>query len=139
MTSLAPPTSLRTGKSPGTKLLKQPSTRNVHRDAKDARKSRVDDKIKRRMSTRYADISVPQPTENVPALPSVPAGFRPSHAQMESEGSIRIKREKQKEDARAAENRLLDKQDFEPDSCKCGCTSLSSVKEVDHASCQILS
>ena len=67
---------------------------------------------------RYADISVPQPTENVPALPSFPAGFRPTHARSESQGSLGIKREKQKEDARVAENKLLDKQDFDPDVCE---------------------
>jgi hypothetical protein len=38
---------------------------------------------------------------------------------------MRIKREKQKEDARVAENKLLDKQDFDPDVCECGRTSLS--------------
>ena len=116
------PTSLRTGKSTGPKpkLQKQPTTRSVKRSGTDARKSRVDDKIKRRMSMRYAEISVPQPTENVPALPSIPAGFKSSHARAESQGSIRIKREKQKEDARAAENKLLDKQDFDPDVCTCG-------------------
>ena len=113
------PTSLRTGKSTGPKLQKQPSSRNVKRKDTDARKSRVDDKIKRRMSMRYADISVPQPTENVPALPSIPAGFKPGHSRTESQGSLRIKREKQQEDARAAENKLLDKQDFDPDACGC--------------------
>jgi len=125
MTSLAPPTSLRTGKPTGTKLLKQPSARNVNRNEKDAPKSRVDTKIKRRMSMRYAEISVPQPTENVPLLPSIPAGFRPTHGRTESEGSMSIKREKQKEDARVAENRLLDKQDFDPDVCEHGSASLS--------------
>jgi len=74
---------------------------------------------------RYADISVPLPTENIPALPGVRAGFRPTHARTESDGSVRIKREKQREDARAAENKLLDKQDFDPDVCECRCTSLS--------------
>ena len=121
----APPTSLRTGKSTGTKLLKQAPTRTLTRNETDAPKSRVDDKIKRRMSMRHADISVPQPTENVPVLPGIPPGFRPTHGRMESEGSMRIKREKQKEDARVAENRLLDKQDFDPDVCEYGCTSLS--------------
>ena len=67
---------------------------------------------------RYADISVPQPTENIPALPSIPAGLKPTHARTESQGSMRIKREKQKEDARAAENKLLDKQEFDPDACE---------------------
>jgi hypothetical protein len=70
---------------------------------------------------RYADISVPQPTENVPALPSIPAGFRPGHSRNESQGSLRIKREKQQEDARAAENKLLDKQGFDPDACGYWC------------------
>ena len=31
---------------------------------------------------------------------------------------MRIKREKQKEDARVAEYRLLDKQEFDPDVCE---------------------
>ena len=115
------PTSLRTGKSTGPKLQKQPSTRNLKRKNTDVRKSRVDDKIKRRMSMRYADISVPQPTENVPALPSIPAGFKPTHSQSESQGSSRIKREKHQEDARVAENKLLDKQEFDPDVCEYEC------------------
>ena len=123
--SATQPTSLRTGKSTGPKLQKQSSPRNVKRTDTDARKSRVDDKIKRRMSMRYADISVPQPTENIPALPSIPAGFRPTHTRSESQGSMRIKRERQKEDARVAENKLLDKQDFDPDICEYGRAFLS--------------
>lgn len=113
-------TSLRSGKSTVPKLQKQPSTRNIKRKNTDVRKSRVDDKIKRRMSMRYADISVPQPTENIPVLPSIPAGFKSTHSRSDSQGSLRIKREKQQEDARVAENKLLDKQDFDPDVCECG-------------------
>ena len=124
------PTSLRTGKSTTPKLQKQPSPRTPKRKNTDARKSRVDDKIKRRMSMRYADISVPQPTENVPALPSVPAGFKPSHSRSESQGSLRIKREKQQEDARVAENKLLDKQDFDPDVCECETAFLATKVEL---------
>jgi len=48
------------------------------------------------MSMRYADTPVPPPTENIPALPGVRADFRPTHARTESEGSIRIKREKKR-------------------------------------------
>jgi len=121
----AQPTSLRTGKSTGPKLQKRPSGRNLKRNDTDARKSRVDDKIKRRMSMRYADISVPQPTENIPALPTIPAGFRPTHVRSESQGSLRIKREKQKEEIKVAENKLLDKQDFDPDVCEYGYVSLN--------------
>ena len=130
------PTSLRTGKSTGPKLLKQPTTRSVKRTNVDTRKSRVDDKIKRRMSMRYADISIPQPTENIPALPGIRPGFRPTHARTESEGSLRIKREKQKEEARAAEHRLLDKQDFDPDVCEY--TPPLSAAKVKRVSCQTL-
>ena len=78
---------------------------------------------------RYADISVPQPTENVPALPSIPVGFKPTHSHSESQGSLRIKREKQQEDARVAENKLLDQQEFDPDVCEYKCTfSATKVK-----------
>jgi hypothetical protein len=81
------------------------------------------------MSMRYADISVPQPTENVPALPSIPAGFRATHTRSESQGSLRIKKEKQQEDTRVAENKLLDGQDFDPDACEYDCAfSATKVK-----------
>lgn len=84
---------------------------------------------------RYADISVPQPTENIPALPSIPAGFKPTHSRSESHGSLKIKREKQQEDARIAENKLLDKQEFDPDVCECEC-AFSATKVKLHR-CQI--
>lgn len=72
------------------------------------------------MSTRYADISSPTPTDNVPAVPALPIGVRPQHMHSDSRGSIEMVREKQKDDARVAENKLLDKEDFDPDLCKCG-------------------
>jgi len=67
---------------------------------------------------RYAEISIPQPT---PAPPGVRVVSKPTRARTESGGSVRVKRE----DAGASENRLSDKQDFDPDVCECWCTSLS--------------
>jgi hypothetical protein len=43
--------------------------RNASKNVANARKSRVGDKIKRRMSMRYADISEPMAIPNVPQLP----------------------------------------------------------------------
>ena len=82
---------------------------------------------------RYADISVPQPTENIPALPSIPAGVKRVHSRSESQGSWKIKREKQQEDARIAENKLLDKQEFDPDVCEYEC-AFSATKFEPHLS-----
>lgn len=43
---------------------------------------------------------------------------------------MRIKREKQQEDARVAENKLLDKQDFDPDVCECETAFLATKVEL---------
>lgn len=98
---------------------------------KDARKSRVDDKIKKRMSMRYADISGPTDVASVPSVPSIPIGLRPSGGQMPSRrdrGRDRIDEEEEEEEVvkdrgpsleeiKAAENKLLDVDDFDPDAC----------------------
>src|ERR1700720_1747199 len=73
---------------------------------KDARKSRVDDRIKKRMSMRYASISGPKDA-SVPAMPSTPIGVRPGvgaggREQGQSDGGPRREREKT-EDSRIAE------------------------------------
>ncbi|KAF9266928.1 hypothetical protein L218DRAFT_921708 [Marasmius fiardii PR-910] len=108
----------------GTKLAKPgagPTPRA--RPPGDSRKSRVDDKIKKRMSMRYADISGPTDL-NVPAMPTIGAGI----------GAIRVSprgKEKDEElvdiDERGNgqgkgkmsledDKKLLDKSDFDPDS-----------------------
>ncbi|THH31938.1 hypothetical protein EUX98_g2241 [Antrodiella citrinella] len=81
---------------------------------RDGRKStRVDDKIKKRMSMRYVDIS--SPTESgIPAMPALPFGVRPEQLRNQSE---LIKDESQvKEDTKAADLKVLDKDDFDPDA-----------------------
>jgi hypothetical protein len=70
------------------------------------------------MSMRYATISGPTPTENIPAVPVVPATLRAGHKESENRGSVALDKEKQREEAKIAENKLLDKQDFDPDACE---------------------
>lgn len=90
---------------------------------KDARKSRVDDRIKKRMSMRYADISEPTGA-NVPDMPAMPLGLRPGigggardDGPVPSSASIR-RDGREREDPRAAEKRMLDKEDFDADACE---------------------
>ncbi|KAG7452025.1 uncharacterized protein BT62DRAFT_1071208 [Guyanagaster necrorhizus] len=98
----------------GTKLSK--IAQGVTSRPRDSRKSRVDDKIKKRMSMRYADIS--GPTElNVPPVPSLPIvegitdGFQ-NEVVGDKIGS------QDDAAATAAENdkKLLDEDDFDPDA-----------------------
>ncbi|KZT22685.1 hypothetical protein NEOLEDRAFT_638705 [Neolentinus lepideus HHB14362 ss-1] len=106
--------SLRTRKpSSGRQAKRQPTTRLAKSSApaRDARKSRVDDKIKKRMSTRYADISGPTGVTNIPAVPALPIGTRPLVEEPEEMG-----REVLREDPKVAEMKLLDKDDFDPDA-----------------------
>ncbi|KAH7338844.1 Cullin repeat-like-containing domain protein [Rhizoctonia solani] len=63
--------SLRTRRStPSTAAQSRPPKQKLSKGNKDARKSRVDDKMKRRMSARYADISDPRDAE-VPDMPDL--------------------------------------------------------------------
>ncbi|KAL4070455.1 hypothetical protein J3A83DRAFT_3205650 [Scleroderma citrinum] len=78
-----------------------------------ARKSTMDDKIKKRMSLRYAEISSPTDA-SVPALPTVPLGLRPGAARDLDE--IVKDTSEVKEDPRVADQRLLDTEDFDPDT-----------------------
>lgn len=76
---------------------------------RDARKSRVDDRIKKRMSMRYADISGPT---DIPAVPTMPMpGIREQDEVVRDRGPS-------KEDPKAADNRMLDTDDFDPDECE---------------------
>jgi hypothetical protein len=83
----------------GSKLAKAPSAR---------RRSAVDDKMKKRMSLRYA-ISAPTDAP-VPAVPTIPLGLRPGPRDPDA---IVLARE----DPRLLDQRLLDGEDFDPDGC----------------------
>ncbi|KAI0294697.1 Cullin repeat-like-containing domain protein [Multifurca ochricompacta] len=81
----------------------------LNKPNKSVRKSRIDDKIKRRMSTRYATISAPTPTDpSFPSIPTIPLGIR--------RDGLEVVKAPSKEDIRDAENRLLDVDDFDPDA-----------------------
>ena len=92
---------------------------------KDARKSRVDDRIKKRMSMRYADISGPADI-SVPDMPSIPLGLRQGNrddgssvgrGSTDGKSGRREGKEREKEDAKIAEKKMLDKDDFDADAC----------------------
>ena len=91
---------------------------------RDRNKNRIDDKIKKRMSTRYADISSPTQLSGVPAMPSlmglIPAGQRPEVPGREGEEDVRD-RTGTKDDAKAAgdDKKLLNAEDFDPAACTC--------------------
>jgi hypothetical protein len=79
----------------------------------------VDDRIKKRMSMRYANISGPTDV-SVPAMPSMPIGARPEvGGEVREESDTGARREREKvEDQRIAERKMLDKEDFDPDACE---------------------
>ena len=77
--------------------------------------TRVDDKIKKRMSMRYADIS--SPTEaSVPAVPSLPIGVRPGLYRPQDE-IVRPRETQPREDPRETDLKMLDQDAFDPDAC----------------------
>jgi len=81
-----------------------------------ARKSRIDDKIKKRMSMRYADISAPTVLTNVSSVPSLPSGVEPPSR--EQDEVVRDRTVAAKESPKDADKKLLDQEDFNPDSCR---------------------
>src|ERR1700760_2794358 len=86
------------------------------RTPRDGRKqsSRVDDKIKKRMTMRYADIT--SPTElNAPAMPMMPVALRRGRGKAGREQDEMVK--DRTGEARFNDNQLLDTDDFDPDAC----------------------
>lgn len=86
-------------------------------------KSRVDDKIKKRMSMRYADISSPTELE-VPAMPSIPQAFGLEPGGRPGKESEEVVRDRSIGTRAAGEERvddiaLLEMDDFDPDACTC--------------------
>ncbi|KAG8219361.1 hypothetical protein J3R82DRAFT_278 [Butyriboletus roseoflavus] len=100
------PSESRQLKRHGSKLAKASSTRQ------NARKSTVDDKMKKRMSLRYAEISAPTDA-SVPTVPTIPLGLRPGPQRDPDEIVLDVTQAK--EDPRALDQRLLDRDDFDPD------------------------
>ncbi|KAJ7103196.1 exo84 subunit/exocyst complex component [Mycena belliarum] len=80
---------------------------------RDARKSRVDDKIKKRMSMRYADISSPSDL-NMPPIPAMPG--LPSRTAGREQDEVVMDRTTGRGDRGADDKKLLDQDDFDPDA-----------------------
>ncbi|KAI0027216.1 hypothetical protein K488DRAFT_62297 [Vararia minispora EC-137] len=99
--------------SRGTKQQQQQPAK-LSKSNKDARKSRVDDKIKKRLSMRYADISAPTDVSGVPSVPTIPTALRPGRAQ--GRGDVAEPTKPTKEQLKEAENKLLDADNFDPDA-----------------------
>lgn len=78
--------------------------------------TRVDEKMKKRMSMRYAEISSPT-GGNVPAVPAIPAGLR-AGAGYKGQDIVLPVTEEPREDPRVEEQRLLDQDDFDADACE---------------------
>ena len=138
MNPFAPPIgmqSLRSRKPSESQAKAQPPRQNTMRKpnpaARDAerRATRVGEKMKKRMSMRYADISLPANIVGVPDVPSLPAGLRsaPLHedgALVEEPGSFV---EEPNDEMKEEELKLLDKDDFDPDACASSCRCIASV------------
>lgn len=96
------------------------------------RKSRVDDKIKKRMSMRYADISAPtlQDGGGVPAVPSLPVGAYAAGMGASGGGGAYgygygddegFRDTRERVDVREADMRALENDTFDPDACEFNC------------------
>jgi hypothetical protein len=98
---------------------RKPPTRSPSKLSKaaprDVRKSRVDDKIKKRMSMRYADISPPTSIPPVPVVPPLPA---PSPVSSHPPRDTPRPDDKPLRGAISSDDKkLLSAEDFDPDAC----------------------
>ncbi|KDQ19306.1 hypothetical protein BOTBODRAFT_153188 [Botryobasidium botryosum FD-172 SS1] len=88
------------------------------KSSRDARKSKVGDKIKKRMSMRYADISAPQTTPDIPSMPSL-TDIRVFEQERYGKASTSVEdfqEEQVREDPRAVDVKFLEQDDFDPDA-----------------------
>ncbi|TRM61603.1 hypothetical protein BD626DRAFT_558599 [Schizophyllum amplum] len=102
----------RKGQRSGTKMVKAPGGGAVPRD----RKSRVDDKIKKRMSMRYAEISGPTPVGGIPAVPSLPAGMGAPRVFREQDELVREPDEMAQGPTKEDDRKILDDKNFDADA-----------------------
>lgn len=89
-----------------------------------ARKNtKVDDRIKKRMSMRYADISNPTEPSGIPDMPSIPGGIgiTGQAGRFRARDEAVRDRSLSKDDIRVVQDdkKLLDSKEFDPDACLC--------------------
>jgi exocyst complex component 8 len=87
--------------------------------ARDRSKNKIDDKIKKRMSTRYAEISSPTHFAGLPPLPPMPniTGMV-SAGQNSADYSALEADEDVRDDDKVDDRKLLSSEDFDPTACK---------------------
>jgi hypothetical protein len=90
----------------------QKLTKSNTKSSKDARKSKVGDKIKKRMSMRYADISAP--TGGVPPMPAF--NLQDLQASIQDE-TILHDPDDTFDDIKTIDTSVLQEENFDPDAC----------------------
>lgn len=103
--------SQKTLKQQPSKLAKATTTKRTT-----SRKSRVDDKIKKRMSMRYADISGPTDA-SVPPMPSLPIGASRSTGRDDEDDEAVREPQILREETRDMDMQELERDNFDPDAC----------------------
>jgi exocyst complex component 8 len=99
------------------KLTKQPSS--ATRARANTRKSRIDDKIRKRMSTRYASISAPTDVSGVPDVPTVPLSLAAGRAELpQITRSLDDEYAQVRSDPRTVDINVLDQDNFNAESCQ---------------------
>lgn len=119
----------RPAKAPPRKAQRTPTKLAKPGPTRERSRNRIDDKIKKRMSMRYAEISSPTELTGMPAIMgSIPSSQDPDIPLDGDEDAVRD-RSGTKEEAKAAmdDKRLLNAEDFDAD--KCELSSLSDFRE----------
>jgi exocyst complex component 8 len=88
----------------------------LQKGGKDAPKSRVDDRIKKRMTMRYADISGPT-SLSIPNIPSLPNISR-SGPKDEGGQSLLVESPTAEEDPKKTDMKAMEQDNFDPEACK---------------------
>jgi exocyst complex component 8 len=84
---------------------------------KNAPKSRVDDRIKKRMTMRYADISQPSQL-SIPSLPPFPADTIPEVSIRGRDERLLVESPTAQGDPRRADVKAMEQENFDPEACK---------------------
>lgn len=118
---------------PTTPIPRPKQQQRITKENRDARKSRVGDKIKKRMSMRYAEISEPAPVGRgpgvgmpaLPSMPEVPLGRTMDRQRPRQEGYDRPLRElvddepdEVQQDPLIIDTKVLEQPNFDPDACE---------------------
>lgn len=87
--------------------------------ARDRSKNKIDDKIKKRMSTRGAEISSPTHFAGLPPLPPMPnmVGMVSAGQNSVDYSALEVD-EDVRDDAKVDDRKLLSSEDFDPTACK---------------------